>query len=625
MDHTNKSDVKFTKYFVAGVGAAACEYGVFILSHYLLNGGLLLSQVISFLVGFMVSFILNSIWVFNSINNNRQRKKLYWSRLIPYGLLAFINIVITSIVILILQKMKINPLVAKIIVMGLVMTWNFMIFNKIIFTEKFLQKITPHNLKVELAKMKGSFSLFFILLLIGLVYIFITPPIVGHDEYAHIIKADSTSRLDFIPKKMSWTKPAGEEEVFYAYRASDSLVYYSGIGYSARNEFKDKEVVKKITTAGVEKYNSATNYHDAYGAAGYHSIGYMPSAVGFKLARMFDLNVKDTVILARISTLITHALIIAAAFQVLYKSRLRYVVLFISLFPPILFNFTAISADGLLNSISILFMSLLLVIMIKNKNEKREWSWEYILAVLCAVALPLIKLPYMMISLLILFTRNTSSKVEFNKKTIIIKSIVLAMIVMPAILWTSIASSPNQLQSTRVFSGQMVPNQEEQVKYIVTNPLGYATLGINKLINLDMIGQVGRVTQLVDDNYMQNKDLITAYLMMLVLVGVYIHKDVMTLYRKNKTFFIALGSSTVLTVLGIITALYVAANSVGNEEIWGIQPRYFLPLASSALILGGLLISGVKQTEYIKSIRVMLISAIIINIIVLCAYVWNIS
>ena len=79
--------------------------------------------------GFAVSFLLNKYWVFQSDQSSK-------GELAKYALLAGINLFLTNIVIhLLADQLHVVQWMSKLIVMGMVATWNYVIFSKLIFGE----------------------------------------------------------------------------------------------------------------------------------------------------------------------------------------------------------------------------------------------------------------------------------------------------------------------------------------------------------------------------------------------------------------------------------------------------------------------------------------------------------
>lgn len=121
---------RFVKFLIIGGSAALIEYGSFTLLIFGLGSGwLIFSQTISFLLGFVVSFIGNKLWVFSSKYETKRQ-------LISYALLAFINLLCSNAVLWILvDVLHTNALFAKIGTMAMVVIWNYVIFSKLIFKQ----------------------------------------------------------------------------------------------------------------------------------------------------------------------------------------------------------------------------------------------------------------------------------------------------------------------------------------------------------------------------------------------------------------------------------------------------------------------------------------------------------
>lgn len=116
------------RFLISGGSAAVVEYGVFIVLASLLSFSLIIAQSVSFMVGFVVSFSLNRAWVFKSGKGNVK------SQLVKYSTLAFVNLILSNILIAFLVNIiDLSDLLAKFIVMGCVAAWNYVIFSKLIF------------------------------------------------------------------------------------------------------------------------------------------------------------------------------------------------------------------------------------------------------------------------------------------------------------------------------------------------------------------------------------------------------------------------------------------------------------------------------------------------------------
>lgn len=123
---------KLLKFLIAGGTAALVEYGVFAAINSFLTGEwVVLSQTVSFLTGFIVSFLLNKNWVFKGGGGAGK------SQLLKYSLLAGINLLLSNIALWIfVENLEWNHSLAKFTVMAMVAVWNYLLFSRLIFMEK---------------------------------------------------------------------------------------------------------------------------------------------------------------------------------------------------------------------------------------------------------------------------------------------------------------------------------------------------------------------------------------------------------------------------------------------------------------------------------------------------------
>lgn len=126
------NEVKLPKplrFLIAGGSAAAVEYLAFLAMMLVPAFATLvaLNQVVSYLFGFVVSFWLQRKWVYKSSGSIK-------NELGKYFVLALINLLLTAgVIILLVDYVAVDPLIAKIIVMVMVAVWNYVIFGKVIF------------------------------------------------------------------------------------------------------------------------------------------------------------------------------------------------------------------------------------------------------------------------------------------------------------------------------------------------------------------------------------------------------------------------------------------------------------------------------------------------------------
>ena len=127
---------EFILYITIGVATFLTEYCSFlILYHYIFleNNGkiLIIAQYISFCLAVIVNFIGNKKITFANKDGHILKMKKQFTY---YILLAFINLVISTYIIYILViKFGIVVWLAKLIVIGLITSWTYILYKKVIF------------------------------------------------------------------------------------------------------------------------------------------------------------------------------------------------------------------------------------------------------------------------------------------------------------------------------------------------------------------------------------------------------------------------------------------------------------------------------------------------------------
>jgi putative flippase GtrA len=120
------------RYLIAGGSAFVVDYGVLVLSYYVIGVSLGLSTTLGYFFGFFISFFANRYWVFGKSGTTRKPLK----QIIEYTALVIFNYFFTLIAIQQLDKLGIKPSIGKIIIMAVIVVWNYLIFQKFIFSDK---------------------------------------------------------------------------------------------------------------------------------------------------------------------------------------------------------------------------------------------------------------------------------------------------------------------------------------------------------------------------------------------------------------------------------------------------------------------------------------------------------
>lgn len=128
-DFLSASSIKqFKRYLITGFLSFGIEYALFYLIHKILMLEYLIANVIVYALVFWINFLLNRFWSFNSNKNFLRQLKLYFALFI-FNLFAA-NILLMY---LLTDIAGINSLISKIFVMGSIVSWNFILYKKVIY------------------------------------------------------------------------------------------------------------------------------------------------------------------------------------------------------------------------------------------------------------------------------------------------------------------------------------------------------------------------------------------------------------------------------------------------------------------------------------------------------------
>lgn len=118
---------QFVKYAITGSIAFCVEYTAFYLLYSVLGLWYIWSNSIAMTIAFSVSFTLNRLWSFKSKGNALKQ-------FIMYGTLFAINLCVSNITMyLFTDILGMRPLLSKLIAIGIILCWNFILNKKIIF------------------------------------------------------------------------------------------------------------------------------------------------------------------------------------------------------------------------------------------------------------------------------------------------------------------------------------------------------------------------------------------------------------------------------------------------------------------------------------------------------------
>ncbi len=122
-----KSSGQLIRYLITGISSFVLEYILFYTLFRLLGINEFISNSIALAIVFWFNFLMNRYWSFKS-------KEKLSRQLILYGLLFTFNISISNLFIYGSSVvLGMSPLISKILIMCLIVIWNFVLYKTVIY------------------------------------------------------------------------------------------------------------------------------------------------------------------------------------------------------------------------------------------------------------------------------------------------------------------------------------------------------------------------------------------------------------------------------------------------------------------------------------------------------------
>ncbi len=124
---TPESMGQLYRYLVTGFSSAAIELTLLYIFKDIANFSIIVSNSIALSIVFWFNFIINRLWSFKSTANLKKQ-------LIMYMILFVFNLGASDLIMhLLTTELSMQYLLAKVFAIGAVVTWNFLLYKKVIY------------------------------------------------------------------------------------------------------------------------------------------------------------------------------------------------------------------------------------------------------------------------------------------------------------------------------------------------------------------------------------------------------------------------------------------------------------------------------------------------------------
>lgn len=427
----------------------------------------------------------------------------------------------------------------------------------------------------------------FLALIFGLILVFVIPPFQSPDEPAHLCRAYGISQFQFFPQKINnkvgTILPDAIKNFLVLSSESESgdLFFAEPVKYSFQK-------TKEMTQIKVDK--KRVHFTDYANMARLSPVSYIPQSTGMFFASLFTSSIYWIMICGKLVTLLFYTVL--GYYSIKSLPFLKWACTFILLSPMSLSLGASISADAVLISLSVLYISKILQYSFDNRKiDNRRLA---LLSVL-ALGLALTKQSFLM-TLFILFIPRKQFETSYLKSLFFI--IAVPFLVIAA--WSAFAVTIVRPLNSSDFSGHMA--------YILQHPIKFTDLVLksspgfwNFLLIEKMIGVLGWLNIYFHEIY---------YKLFTLMVLLNTAFSLNTIYEKTTVFQKAvMGLGVVINyvfVCVLMFCMWTPKNQYGYIEIQG---RYLTPFILPFLVFCILLLKPFNTSKKLAIANILFLLA----------------
>jgi uncharacterized membrane protein len=425
--------------------------------------------------------------------------------------------------------------------------------------------------------------------LAGLVMIFLMPPFMVPDEFAHFDRSYQVAQGHVTSQTMNGV--TGGLAPIINIKTTDThhvpLVfdtrYFSPIS-------KNNDVFTKFPNSAV-----------------YSPVAYLPQAIGIKIAQLSFPSIGLMLIFGRLLNLAVYIVLIFISIRIAKQGKWVYVV--VGLFPMAIQQAASLSSDVMTIALAFLTISLIHGLFLQpNAISKKQG----ILLIMLAIMLGLTKQTNVILLLPVFFLPLRLFG-DWKRKTLFIATVYITALAS-LLSWYLVTV---HLHYDIKFSPYNV-NQAEQLSLVLQHPLGFLKLLFHTFVYEGTHGSGIFMADFFMSSLVGFFSWLSYKLPLFFIITEYILLFISLLYRdeKNESDNRSVGFSILqlLTYLAYTVAiglvLYLTWTTVGSTQIDGIQGRYFIPLLP-LLIAPFVLLSKYIKILFKKSYQMGLLVAVV--------------
>lgn len=407
--------------------------------------------------------------------------------------------------------------------------------------------------------------------IVGWLFLIVTPPFQAPDETQHFFRSYQLAKGQIIAEKRE--AHTGGEVAVSVHDVVAALV--RDVPHNTHIKVPIEDIRAALTVPLEREHEGFVDFRTV---ALYTPVAHLPQALGMALGRALDQPALLLLYIGRVFAMTAAVALTALAIRL--TPIFKWWFFIFAFLPMTTFLRSSLSADTMVISLALLFLALCL----RFAFISRPRTSGTLALLIAAIALSLAKQSYFLLPLLFLLIpiRRYGTRARYA----LVLGAILGLSLLLIGLWTAIAQglytpsepySPDPTQPVTV-----VFDPRAQVGVVLADPLrllraiGQDVRDRGVVYTSQFVGVLGWLDTRLP-RWLQ-----IAYGAALISVALLDGNRRITLSHRQRLTLAGVGTASALLV---ITIGYVMWNRVGSSDIWGIQGRYFIPIAPALFLL----------------------------------------
>lgn len=403
--------------------------------------------------------------------------------------------------------------------------------------------------------------------ILGLIYIFLTPPFQSPDEGNHFLRAFGISDGVILSEKRGELTGS----MLPAAVVKESGILYK-LPFIVQNKTSRSEILKFYKESPKLDHDvlSERIFKGYSNTALYSPVPYIPQTTGIIISRVLKLKILTSFYICRLMNWSVSVLILFFTLKLFSKISSTITLLFIVLIgtPMFIFQMSSCSPDSFTNSIT--FLNIALIFSLSKEWDNRKFD----IFLISAMMLALSKNVYFLIPFCILPVIFFRKYERMKKARDILYT--FSFVIIPVLIWSKLSmANYNPILATSV------KNPAEQLLFFLNNPFklirAFAHTWHTECINYSKgyIGVLGWLDTEITHSLL--------YFIIIITAAVFTPDKVKLKFQDfiERFYYMVI---FFVSFFFISMSIYLTWCSPGSFNLWGVQGRYFIPIVPVLLL-----------------------------------------